>query len=164
MKSYLTRLIQGSDNIEITLKDFRSFYQKYCKSDHFIDEVKKPCLEYFEYKCFVCGEKAITAHHSKIGYLYLWHEEIPKHVIAVCLGCHAILHDKIKPFSKKPKIANGIKQNIDFEKLASMANIGKNNVLELIKDIDVDSMAIERMVRKVNYNRPPIVDSRYQKA
>ena len=105
MKIYLTRLIQGSDNIEITLKDWHAFYQRYCKSDHFIDRVKKPCLEYFEYKCFACGEKAITAHHSKIGYLHLWQEEIPKHVIAVCQSCHQILHDKFKPYSKKPKTA-----------------------------------------------------------
>ena len=148
MKIYLTRLIQGSDNIEITLKDFRSFYQRYCKSDHFINEVKKPCLEYFEYKCFVCGEKAITAHHSKRGYLYLWHEKIPKHVIAVCRGCHAILHDKIKPYSRNPKAINNIQQNINIEKLKSISIVTSREVFPVTKNENIDSLLLAKIAQR----------------
>ncbi len=150
MKLYLTRLIPDSDNIEIALKKFRSFYQGYCKSEHFIDKVKKPCLEYFEYKCFVCGEKAITAHHSKTGYLHLWQEKIPKHVIATCQGCHAILHDKIKPYSRNPKTINNIQPNIDVERLKSISIVVNREVFPIIKNKNIDLLLLKKLSKKVN--------------
>ncbi len=153
----LARLCPLLDNEEIDLEVWRKWYNKvYCKRIHFIEEVKKPCLEYFDYKCFCCGKKAKTAHHSKTGYSYLWYEEIPKHVIAVCNGCHALLHDKILPPVRKQKTVNSTIVVHNIDKLKEMSRIDR----KLPIDININSVQnvsiLEQSVSNLNKKKEKI--------
>jgi hypothetical protein len=116
---YLARL-KSSDK---DLYDFESYkkwsgwYNKeYLKSDHW-KLMSKNTLIFYDYKCIKCGGKATQAHHTKIGYLYLWHEIPGKHLLAICNSCHKWINDKILPGNKLENIANDKLPKIDLLKL-----------------------------------------------
>ena len=102
-----------------TYKEWKEWYNKiYLKSEHWND-IRKKTLIYFDYKCIICGEKAIQAHHTKMGYLHLWHEIIGKHLFAICNNHHQWINRKILPGGKMREIENN-KSVVDIERLRTL--------------------------------------------
>jgi len=99
------------------LTDWRRWYKEYyLKSKHW-KWVYNHTLLFFDFRCIVCGNKATQAHHTKAGYLRLWHEIPGKHTLAVCSNCHKWINNKILPGNKIENIANDIIEIVDAEKL-----------------------------------------------
>ena len=142
----LTRLCPLLDNEEIELKDFRKWYKKYCSSIHFKTNVKKPCLERWNYQCPFCGKKAKTAHHFKGGYLNLWKENIVYDVIAVCNRCHATLHDKFPPSVKKQRTINNQAVQYDFDKLQEMSITKRKLPIDINMNVKEDVCTLQQSV------------------